>query len=470
MPANGYALLSPNYRGSTGYGDDFLVELIGRENDIDVKDILAGVDAMIERGIADPDRLAVMGWSNGGFLTNCLITSDPRFKAASSGAGVIDQVIQWGVEDTPGHVINFMVGRLPWADPDEYRAGSPLYRLGGVTTPTLIHVGGQRPAGSGGPLQDALPRAQALPRRSDRAGDLPGRGPRPDHLRPTARRRWSGISRGTSAISRARSRPHQRHEATDPRGRRRGRDHRRWRAGGRPVHDRHRHGRRPGHDAAVSRARPGGIRAREDHGRSSGSRPHGAGDPPPARRCRLRRPAGRRLPLQRAPAPAGAPRLRGRARQTPHQPGQRRRGSPTRRQLRHDLPDCPGQRRRDSDRRQRRLARPQPGDGHDGGQRGARGSQELRRGDRRVRCDVRARLDRASDRLRPGDRPDRHLVQAVTADPADLGLPGARPPHVRSRSTSVSPRQASGRAESSGRRRPWRCCSPTVSATPSGPR
>ena len=82
-----------------------------------------------------------MGWSNGGFLTNCLITQTNRFKAASSGAGVIDQVIQFGTEDTPGHVINFMEGKLPWADPNEYRAGSPLYNVGKITTPTLIHVG-----------------------------------------------------------------------------------------------------------------------------------------------------------------------------------------------------------------------------------------------------------------------------------------------------------------------------------------
>jgi dipeptidyl aminopeptidase/acylaminoacyl peptidase len=141
MAAKGYALFSPNYRGSTGYGDQFMVDLVGRENDIEVQDILAGVDAMVERGVADPDRLAVMGWSNGGFLTNCLIASSNRFKAASSGAGVIDQVIQWGIEDTPGHVINFMEGKLPWADPEEYRQGSPLYRLGSATTPTLIHVG-----------------------------------------------------------------------------------------------------------------------------------------------------------------------------------------------------------------------------------------------------------------------------------------------------------------------------------------
>jgi dipeptidyl aminopeptidase/acylaminoacyl peptidase len=140
MPAKGFALLSPNYRGSTGYGDKFLTGLIGRENDIEVEDILKGVEAMVTRGIADPDRLAVMGWSNGGFLTNCVITKTNRFKAASSGAGVLDMVIQWGTEDTPGHVVNYMQG-LPWSDPDAYRAGSPVYNLDKVTTPTLIHVG-----------------------------------------------------------------------------------------------------------------------------------------------------------------------------------------------------------------------------------------------------------------------------------------------------------------------------------------
>jgi dipeptidyl aminopeptidase/acylaminoacyl peptidase len=141
LAAKGYALLSPNYRGSTGYGDDFMIELIGRENDVDVKDILAGVDAMVERGIADPQRLGVMGWSNGGFLTNCLIAGGDRFKAAVSGAGVIDQVLQWGIEDTPGHVINFMSGRLPWEGAEIYREGSPLYGLRDARTPTLIHVG-----------------------------------------------------------------------------------------------------------------------------------------------------------------------------------------------------------------------------------------------------------------------------------------------------------------------------------------
>ena len=140
LPAKGYALLSPNYRGSTGYGDKFLTDLIGHENDSDVKDILAGVDTMIERGIADPNRLGVMGWSNGGFLTNAIITITARFKAASTGAGVVDQLMQWGLEDTPGHVVNYMRG-LPWERTEAYLKASAAYQLGKVTTPTLIHVG-----------------------------------------------------------------------------------------------------------------------------------------------------------------------------------------------------------------------------------------------------------------------------------------------------------------------------------------
>jgi dipeptidyl aminopeptidase/acylaminoacyl peptidase len=140
FPSQGYALLSPNYRGSTGYGDKFMIDLIGQENKIEVRDILAGVKAMVDRGIADSSKLGVMGWSNGGFLTNCLISTTDQFAAASSGAGVVSQVMEWGLEDTPGHVINYMVG-LPWHKQEAYRAASPLYNLHKVVTPTLIHVG-----------------------------------------------------------------------------------------------------------------------------------------------------------------------------------------------------------------------------------------------------------------------------------------------------------------------------------------
>lgn len=142
--ARGWALLSPNYRGSTGYGDEFMVDLIGRENDVEVADILAGVDALVAAGVADPDQLAVMGWSNGGYLTNCLISRTDRFKAASSGAGVFDQTLQWALEDTPGHVINYMEG-LPWEQPEAVQAASPLFAADRISTPTVIHVGEHDP-------------------------------------------------------------------------------------------------------------------------------------------------------------------------------------------------------------------------------------------------------------------------------------------------------------------------------------
>jgi dipeptidyl aminopeptidase/acylaminoacyl peptidase len=138
--ARGWALLSPNYRGSIGYGDAFLTSLIGHENDVDVADLLSGVDAMVQRGLADPERLVVTGWSNGGYLTNCLIARTPHFRAAISGAGVFDQAMQWALEDTPGHVINYMTG-LPWHQPEATVAASPLYQAGAIRTPTLIHFG-----------------------------------------------------------------------------------------------------------------------------------------------------------------------------------------------------------------------------------------------------------------------------------------------------------------------------------------
>ncbi len=140
LSSNGWAVLSPNYRGSTGYGDKFLTDLIGRENDIEVQDILSGVEAMIELGFVDSDKLAVGGWSNGGYLTNCIIATTNRFKAASSGAGVFDQTMQWAIEDTPGHVINYAEG-YPWTAENELREMSPIFQADNITTPTIIHVG-----------------------------------------------------------------------------------------------------------------------------------------------------------------------------------------------------------------------------------------------------------------------------------------------------------------------------------------
>jgi len=143
LPAQGYAVLCPNYRGSTGYGDKFVTDLIGRENDLDVADIVAGVQHLVREGIGDPDAVGVLGWSNGGYLTNCLITRKTlpfKLRAASSGAGILDTVMEWGINDEPAYPKVFKTG-LPWERPDVYRQTSPTYGLGNVATPTLIHVG-----------------------------------------------------------------------------------------------------------------------------------------------------------------------------------------------------------------------------------------------------------------------------------------------------------------------------------------
>ena len=143
LPARGYAVLCPNYRGSTGYGDQFLRDLNGRENEVDVADIAAGVQHLIREGIADPERIGVMGWSNGGYLTNCLITKKNlpfKLRAASSGAGIVDTVLEWGINDEPACHMALKKG-LPWEVPDIYKSTSPTYGLGNVTIPTLIHVG-----------------------------------------------------------------------------------------------------------------------------------------------------------------------------------------------------------------------------------------------------------------------------------------------------------------------------------------
>lgn len=136
----GYAYFSPNYRGSTGYGDQFITDLVGHQNDIEVDDILRGIDHLIAIGIADKDRLAVAGWSNGGYLTNCLITKTERFRAASSGAGIADATLEWGTNDEPAYPAA-MNGGPPWKVPDVYRRVSPIFDLAKVTTPTLFHVG-----------------------------------------------------------------------------------------------------------------------------------------------------------------------------------------------------------------------------------------------------------------------------------------------------------------------------------------
>ena len=107
----GYFVFKPNYRGSTGYGDAFLRDMVGHYFRQAHKDVMAGVDALIERGLVDGDRMAKMGWSAGGHMTNKIITYTDRFKAASSGAGAINWISMYGQSDTRTY-------RTPWFGAD----------------------------------------------------------------------------------------------------------------------------------------------------------------------------------------------------------------------------------------------------------------------------------------------------------------------------------------------------------------
>jgi len=143
LAAKGYAVLQPNYRGSTGYGDAFLRDMVGHYFQNAHLDVLAGVDYLIQQGIADPDHLVKMGWSGGGHMTNKIITYTNRFKAASSGAGAADWVSMYAQSDTRTFRTPWF-GGTPWqkdAPINVYWDNSPLKDVSKVTTPTIFLVG-----------------------------------------------------------------------------------------------------------------------------------------------------------------------------------------------------------------------------------------------------------------------------------------------------------------------------------------
>jgi dipeptidyl aminopeptidase/acylaminoacyl peptidase len=135
--AQGYAVLRPNPRGSSGYGKSFRHANRRDWGGGDYRDLMAGVDEVIARGIADPDRLGVMGWSYGGFMTSWTITQTRRFKAASVGAGVTNLMSFNGTADIPSFVPDYF-GAEYWENLELYRTHSAMFNVKGVTTPTLI--------------------------------------------------------------------------------------------------------------------------------------------------------------------------------------------------------------------------------------------------------------------------------------------------------------------------------------------
>lgn len=139
----GYGVLMVNHRGGVGYGDAFLRDMVGQYFRHAHLDVLSGVDHLIERGLADPDKLVKMGWSAGGHMTNKVITFTDRFKAASSGAGTVDWIAHYGETDT-NYKRTWWFGGKPWeqnAPIANYLNDSVVKDLWKVKTPTLIFVG-----------------------------------------------------------------------------------------------------------------------------------------------------------------------------------------------------------------------------------------------------------------------------------------------------------------------------------------
>jgi dipeptidyl aminopeptidase/acylaminoacyl peptidase len=138
LAANGYLSLEPNFRGSTGRGEKY-----ARANEKDwgggdYQDDMSGVDAVIDKGWADADRLGAFGWSYGGYMTFWIDTQTDRFKAISPGAGLPDLYSMYSQTDIHNYIGLFFGLKAPWDNFDEYWNHSPMKYVDQVKTPTMI--------------------------------------------------------------------------------------------------------------------------------------------------------------------------------------------------------------------------------------------------------------------------------------------------------------------------------------------
>jgi dipeptidyl aminopeptidase/acylaminoacyl peptidase len=139
LATRGYAVLYPNVRGSTGYGNRFIEMNRADWGGGDFKDVMAGVDVLIQRGIADPERLGIGGWSYGGYMAAWAVTQTNRFKASVSGAPVIDLASEFGTENSSAYDEWFY--GLPYEKLDGFIKSSPITYAKNVRTPTLLLQG-----------------------------------------------------------------------------------------------------------------------------------------------------------------------------------------------------------------------------------------------------------------------------------------------------------------------------------------
>lgn len=136
----GYAVLRPNPRGSSGYGTDFRTANRSDWGGKDFQDLMVGVDLVVKMGIADENKMGVMGWSYGGFMSSWIVGHTNRFKAASIGAPVVDLAHQNLTDDIEGFLPSYFKTD-PWNDWSLYDAHSPLRFVQNVKTPVMLQHG-----------------------------------------------------------------------------------------------------------------------------------------------------------------------------------------------------------------------------------------------------------------------------------------------------------------------------------------
>lgn len=139
----GFAVLAPNFRGSSNYGGKFRLANIESQGFGDFDDVMTGIDMLVKEGIADPDRLGVMGWSYGGFLSAWILGHSDRFRAISIGAPGTDWISWYGRSDGPREVLWTYFGGKPWDQWETYNRHSPRYSLRQAKTPSLLLHGAE---------------------------------------------------------------------------------------------------------------------------------------------------------------------------------------------------------------------------------------------------------------------------------------------------------------------------------------
>lgn len=141
LVANGFVVIAPNIRGSTGYSQAFMTGNRADWGGGDFKDAMSGLDWLIGEGISDSERLGIAGWSYGGYMGAWAVTQTNRFKASVAGAGMIDLNLQWGAGMAEVVPYDSWYNGQPWDEPENFIRMSPITYVEAVKTPTMLIVG-----------------------------------------------------------------------------------------------------------------------------------------------------------------------------------------------------------------------------------------------------------------------------------------------------------------------------------------